>query len=248
MAQKNDLSAVIMEKIEKEGIKIRSKYLVLAEKLGLGSSLVLSIIISALFVNLILYWLKSSQNLDFLSFGSLGFLAFLESFPYLWLVAVVVFLIIASLILKKYDISYQKPYTWLVLTILFLAFMVGGVVAVSGINEKLAQQVSKGRFFPLKPFYQKGYGLKKKNGIVGKIIKVEKSSLLVDVAGQSVKVIFDQQTRFPHGQDFHLGDWIRVVGKYQGNDFYAQGIGIMGKPFSSHRRGKGRSKLRNGFF
>lgn len=243
MSSKKDLSKTVMRKIEKEGIKIRSKYLVLAEKLGLSSVFILSIIMSALFINLILFWLKTTQNLDFLSFGSLGVLAFLEFFSYLWLVVVVVLLIVASLLLKKYDISYKKPYKWLVLGILFLAVLTGGAVAVSGVNEELAQQVSEGRFFPLRPFYGRGYGMRRKNGIVGKVIKVNKDSLLVDVNGQSINVIFNNKTHFPEGQDFQTGDWVRAVGEQKESGFNAFGMRKMKRSpqsFRKFRKGNGR--------
>ena len=75
--------------------------------MGLGSALLLSALIAVFFINLVLFYAKSTDNLEYLSFGFQGALAFLESFPYLWMLLGILFIFIACYLIKKYDISYK---------------------------------------------------------------------------------------------------------------------------------------------
>jgi len=78
------LETKIMKKIKDEKINFRSKYVFLARKLGFGGGLALSLLLAILFLNLAFFTMKISGSLEFLSFGMIGILAFLESFPYHW--------------------------------------------------------------------------------------------------------------------------------------------------------------------
>ena len=108
----------IMKKIEKS--KIKSKYFVLTEKIGLGGGLIFSILLSIFFLNLFLFYIKSIDNLEYLSFGKNGILAFLESFPYHWLLIFIIALFIAGYLITKYDISYKKPFIYIAIALILL--------------------------------------------------------------------------------------------------------------------------------
>ena len=108
--RKVHLEAKVMKKIKDGKINLRSRYIFLAKKLGLGGGLTLSLILAALFLNLAFFSMKTSGSLEFLSFGRIGILAFLESFPYLWILIGLAFFTIASAILSRYDLSYKKPF------------------------------------------------------------------------------------------------------------------------------------------
>jgi len=62
---KNELEKNVMDKIKTGRVKLRSRYVFLAEKLGLGSALALSFMLAALFFSLFLSYLKASDNLVF---------------------------------------------------------------------------------------------------------------------------------------------------------------------------------------
>ena len=65
MKDKKDLSKSIISEIKAKKISIRSKYAVWAEKLGIGSSLALSVVIAAILFNLVFYWFKITGTFDF---------------------------------------------------------------------------------------------------------------------------------------------------------------------------------------
>jgi hypothetical protein len=241
MANKNDISNLVLQKIAKEKISIRSKYLVLAEKLGLSGGLALTIIASIIFVNFILYWLKSSDNLEFLSFGNQGILAFLQSFPYLLVTGGIVFLVLASLLLKKFDISYKKPYRILVVCLVLLTFFISGIMAISGANEKLEQAIIHGRLRSLKPFIPlpPRKGIMGRNGLIGEIMEIEKNYFTIQAGEKKVKINFDQNTHFPMGSDFSIGDKIGSIGKFENDEFEAIGIRIINHRLIQQRIEKG---------
>ena len=95
------LEKKVMEKIKTGKVSLRSKYIFLAEKLGFSSVLIFSVLLSILFLSLVLFYFKSTDNLIYLSFGSRGLFAFLESFP-IWLVIIFTALIfLAGWLLTK---------------------------------------------------------------------------------------------------------------------------------------------------
>ena len=63
------LETKIMKKIKDDKISFRSKYVFLAQKLGLGGGFALSLVLAILFLNLAFFTMKASGTLEFLSFG-----------------------------------------------------------------------------------------------------------------------------------------------------------------------------------
>lgn len=237
------LERKVMKEIKEGKIKLRSRYIFLAKKLGLGGGFVLSIILAILFINLSFFVVKISGNLEFLSFGRIGFLAFLESFPYQWIVVSLIFFLAASAFLSRYDISYKKSFKALLGILLLLIFIAGTVLTMSGINENIENKVTKGKFSLLQHFYGERKGIWR-SGIMGRIIKIQDSAFTIETPdNKQVYVQLTRDTHFLTGSDFHSGDYIRAVGKWDKDNFEASGIrhfnkgkGFMGEPVN---KGKG---------
>ena len=77
ITEKINIEDKVMSEINSGRVKLRSKYIFLAEKLGIGSAFALSALLGVLFFTLVLYYLRASDNLRYLSFGSRGLFAFL---------------------------------------------------------------------------------------------------------------------------------------------------------------------------
>lgn len=167
----NKIESLVMENIKSGRVKLRSKYIFLAEKLGLGSAVVLSVLIAILFFNLALFYLKTSDNLVYLSFGSLGIFAFLESFPYLLVVSLIIFIFIAGYLVKRTEIAYQKPFGYLALGLVAFIIIGGASLAFTNIAEQIEEQTFEtrvlGGFF--RPFLEQG-AQNHKRGLVGRIV------------------------------------------------------------------------------
>lgn len=173
MNTKNNIEEKIMSQIKSGKVKLRSRYIFLAEKVGIGSAFVFSLLLAVLFLALLFFYLKSSDNLIYLSFGSRGLFAFLETFPYLLLVSLIISIFIAGFILKKSGVMYQKPFGYLAMGLIGFIFLVGLILTFTSLIQKLEersyQRMGPGKFF--RPFIHQEF-IEKENGTVGRIIEI----------------------------------------------------------------------------
>jgi len=228
--KKDDIAKLVAQKIKKGDVKIRSKFSVLAEKLGVGSALLFAILLAIIAIDLLLYWLDVTNNLASLSFGNNGILAFLESFPYIPLIASIVLIILAEILLKRFDISYRAPLL-VGIGLLIAIPLVGGVVMKhSGVNEAIERRVEEGHMPPLKPFFG-NKPVVRDHAIVGIIKNSTSENIGVDVEGSDINIIISDKTHIPPRATFIVGQWIRAIGKLNGSIFYADVI----ENLSSHR-------------
>ncbi len=226
-----DLEAKVMNKIKDGKINLRSRYIFLAKKLGLGGGLTLSLILAALFLNLAFFSMRTSGSLEFLSFGRIGILAFLESFPYHWILIGLAFFTIASAILSRYDLSYKKPFKVVLSVLIVFIFIAGIALAISGLNEAMEERVAEGKVPLLRSFYRRRQIWK--NGLAGEVIETRSSGLLVETEeGRRVFIELTESTLLPMGSDFKIGDCIRTVGRWDEEDFRASAL----KPTNKGRR------------
>lgn len=218
------LEAKVMSKIKDEKISFRSRYLLLAQKLGLGGGFILSLVLAILFLNLAFFTMKVSGNLEFLSFGRIGILAFLESFPYHWILIGLAFFLAASIILSRYDISYKKPFKRILAALLILIFVAGIVLAVSGVNEVIEEKIVRNKTPILSFFYRRMEALCK-NGLVGEITEIRSDGLVVETGDKrKVFVELTEDTLLPEGSDPKIGERICVVGKWDKENFRASAL------------------------
>lgn len=221
--RKVHLETKVMKKIKDEKINFRSRYIFLAKKLGLGGGLTLSLILAALFLNLAFFSMRVSGSLEFLSFGRIGILAFLESFPYHWILIELAFFTIASAILSRYDLSYKKPFK-LILSVLIVLILIAGIVlAISGLNEAMEEKVAQGKLPLLQSFYRRRQVWK--NGLVGTITEIKREGIVIETSEKKrVFIELTKDTLLPGGPDFKIGDRIRAVGEWDGEDFRASAL------------------------
>ncbi len=239
--KKVNLEARIMKKIKDDKISFRSKYVFLAQKLGLGGGFALSLVLAILFLNLAFFTMKASGTLEFLSFGRIGILAFLESFPYHWILTGLAFFVVASIILSRYDISYKKPFKRLLAALLLLIIAAGTVLAISGINETIEEKVTQGKISLLRPFYARRGGIWK-SGLVGKVIEIRTGGLVVETREtKKVLVKLTKNTILPPESDVEVGDHIRAVGEWDREAFRASALRLAGRG-RRLMRGPGRGK------
>jgi len=171
----------VMSEIKSGKIKLRSKYIFWAKKLGLNSALSLSIVLAILFFNLVLFYMKSTDNLGYLSFGKNGLLAFLESFPYSLVIAFALFLLVAGYLITKTDWSYKKQFKYIALTLVIIVLFAGSILASTNFSQNIEKQafINKGAGLFFKPFLKRGMDLRN-SGLVGEIDEIGESYLIID--------------------------------------------------------------------
>lgn len=135
-----NLSNQIMQKIQKEQVKIRSKWFFIAQKLGLESSLALLIICGVIILNAILYIMQKNNAFEFISFGIPGWQVVLNNIPFDLIIILILLIIVANITYKKFDISYHKPFYYFTIILIAVIGFIGTLLAYSGINEEIVEE------------------------------------------------------------------------------------------------------------
>jgi len=226
-SEEKKIEQKVMTEIKSGRVKLRSKFVFLAEKLGIGSAFVLSALFAVLFLALTFFYLKSSDNLRYLSFGSRGFFAFLESFPYFLVVVFIVLIILTGLILKKSGFAYQKPFGRLALVLAGFIIVFGGLLTWAGIGERIERHSLErrpiGNFF--RPFLQQGFG-ERNNGFAGRVIKVEEENILLQAPWGEVKVNLSKLEKLLV-EEIKVDDFVLMVGEKNGDSFEAHFLRVI---------------------
>lgn len=215
----------IMSEIKSGRIKLRSKYIFWAKKLGLNSALSLSIVLAILFFNLVLFYMKSTDNLSYLSFGKNGFLAFLESFPYLLVIVFVLFLLIIGYLITKTDWSYKKPFKYVALVLIIFILLIGGILASTNFSQRIEEQafVNQDPGFFFKPFLKRGMGLRN-SGLAGEVDEIGKNYLIINTPKGKQYLDLSQLKFESNFSEFKEGDLLIAIGKRKDDIFVVNEI------------------------
>ncbi len=222
----NKIEAEIMSQIAKGQLKPRSKYIFLAEKLGLGSAFILSALLAVLFFNLVLFYLKSSDDLGYLSFGSKGIFAFLESFPYFLIITLIVLIFAAGFIIKKSEVFYHHSFGLLALAMVGFVLIFGFFLTYTDIAEQIEQKTYEQHpvGFVFRPFLKR-VRIERNQGLAGRIIEIENQ--LIDLQTPVKIVIVDvSNLEVVPLQPLRQGMFILAIGHKRGDNFMATDIHI----------------------
>lgn len=216
---KEDLENKVMKEIKTGRVKLRSKYIFLAEKLGLGSGLILTVLLAILFFNLILFYLKETDSLIYLTFGTGGLLPFLESFPYLLVVLFIGIIFLAGFLIKKTDFSYKKSFGEL--AVYFICFVILAVAVLVVFNLDNNFKKHQGEF--IHPFFESRFPLK--NGMAGTIVQKNENILILNTS-EGLKSV---NSKYVSNIDLKEGDFIVAIGKDEQGEFFAKDIRIINR-------------------
>lgn len=224
---KEKLEEGIMSRIRNGKVKLRSRYIFLAEKLGFESAFALSMILSILFANLFFFYLKATDNLEYLSFGSDGIYAFLESFPYFLIITFILFILIAGYLLTKADFSYKKPFKYFAASLLAFVLVSSGVLAYTDIPEKLEEKAFGDEPVGaiLKPFLKRGIE-SRNSGVTGEISDIDESYIILATPHGIQKVSLENIS--PETMNMLKKDsFIIAVGERKGDVFIVKRIRVV---------------------
>jgi len=212
----------IMGKIKKGQIKIRSKYVFIAEKIGLGTAFALSVLLSVLLFNLILFYLKETDNLKYLSFGKFGVFAFLESFPYLLVIAFVLLIVLSGYLITKSDVSYKKPFGYLAAGLVVFIMVLGGFLTYTNLAHSFEIQ-ARGGNVPIRMFLKPLNDIRN-NGIAGIVFEKGDNYLILETPYGLRRVGTGNIEEIPQIDN---GQFVIAVGAQEGHDFSAEQIKIV---------------------
>ncbi len=221
MNKKNKLKLEerIMSDIKSGRLKLRSKYIFLAEKFGLGGVFGFSLVLLVLFLSLLLFYLRSTDTLLYLTFGLDGLKSFLESLPYVLLFSLAVLILIVGYLLTKFEFVYRQPLKYIFLGILILVIISASFLAFNRRGEKLGEEIILGNCRgPIKLFHPfLNRGLAKRHHARRGIIRIISGNYLViqNRFGQlKLKLLPGALT-----ESLHVGDYIIAVGRSSSQEF-----------------------------
>ncbi len=221
----SNLENKILTDIKSGRLKLRSKYIFLVERFSLGSVFILSLILIILFLNLVLFYIRATGNLAYLSFGIDGLAAFLESFPYLLVISLIILILLIGYFIKKNNLVYKLPFKYTVLFLLFIVILASSALAYTNIADKLEQQVYKSETnIPfLKSFFNCGHHSNNR-GVVGVIQEIRPNELYIKSPHGFIIINF---SKYQIQQDFKVGQFVMAIGIKNKNFFMAKRIRVI---------------------
>ena len=215
----HNLENKIMSEITSGNVKIRSRFLVLTEKFGLGSALILTALLAALTFTIILFYLVSADSLTYLEFGNPGVWAFLESFPFPLVITMILLIFLAGRLLAMTGRVYKYSYGVVALALLLVILVTGLGLAATNVAAKISDR----QMFA--PFMHPKLG-QHGSGVAGKVIMLGENFIVVRTPRSAVPVN-TQRMQWHAEQQPELGMFIIAVGKWQGPEFVASQIKIV---------------------
>ncbi|OGH87637.1 MAG: hypothetical protein A3J93_03910 [Candidatus Magasanikbacteria bacterium RIFOXYC2_FULL_42_28] len=228
MVEKNDVANKVMEKIKGGSVKLRSKYVFILEKLSANGALVLVVALAALFFCLVIFYLKTSDNLAYLSFGRRGFNPFMQSFPYLLCGAFVGLIGAGVYIFKKSATGFQYPVKYVITALVVVVVAVGALLAYIDVGERFERRVFEKRDFGgrmFRPFLRSGLD-ERAGGIAGRVVQVREGGALIQTPRGEETV---DLTKLENSLSENLSDgmFIVAVGDRRGKLFLARAARII---------------------
>lgn len=218
-----------MEKISSGDIKQRSRYLFIAEKLGLGGAVVISVVLGAVFCALLFFYLHATDNLIYLSFGQRGVYAFLESFPYLLVLSFIVVIMVAALLFRRIDtpIIYKKPVRYVTLVLIIFVVFGGAVLTITRITDRIEENSYRGHMTGMffRPFLRGGFR-DPHRGVVGRVVEVGDGVVVLQTPRGLQKVNISG-ARTLLNQSIEVGMSVIAVGEQRADVFIAERLRIV---------------------
>jgi hypothetical protein len=218
------LENLIMGKIKAGQVKIKSKYIFLAEKLGLGTAFTLSVFLSIIFLNLIFFYFKETDNLKYLSFGKFGIFAFLESFPYLMVIVFIILIFLSGYLLTKNDFSYKKPFGFLAIGMILSIMIFAGILTYTNLGQNFENQARLGNE-SARIFFRSLMDIRK-NGISGIVFEKEEDYLILQTP-QGLRRI--ETTNMENNVKVEKGQFVVIVGSGKNFNFKANKVRLANK-------------------
>ena len=207
-----------MEIIHHKEVKMKPRiYFVLGSAL-LALGVLINVFLAILFFTVCVFRWRLHGPLGYLWFGKSGLGPFLATFPWFFLLLGIAAIMGGILFLRKYDLSYKHNFIAIIVWLVVLVAGAGFLLDQVGFNERAEMMEAA------KPLYKTQF--LGENWAVGEVIEVKEDTITVMTPkGEEVDVKWAKDTMLPSGQDFILGDKVKIIGELEKEDqFEAKGI------------------------
>ena len=135
------LRSKLMNEIKNDKIRMKSRWVFIAQKIGLQSGLALTVVLLVFLINAFFFYIKSNHLLLPLHYGTAWWQELLHSLPYDLILIIIVLLVLLNFIIKKFEFSYKKPFV--VIFSAFIIFIIFWATAlfIGNFNEMLRSNI-----------------------------------------------------------------------------------------------------------
>lgn len=172
-----------------------------------------------------LFVLDKSQLWFVPQFGAHGVFIFFRSLPWLLIFVVLLFLIVLQILARRYSFSYQRPLLFSVLGILVLVIIGSSVIQKLRFHEGVSIYSRMHKLPFAGPMYER-FELGEEQSIYpGVIIEIRDPNFSIKSRRQEIlQVEVTDETRFPAGKKFLVGDEVLVLGEREDDIIEAYGV------------------------
>lgn len=222
---KNDTEKVfsdrVMGEIAKRKVVIRPKWYFTLLATVFAATLAFIWSVTIIFLSLGLFHIRQVNPHNYIQFGATGWFVFLKILPWELIIFIILGLLLAWLMVRRYDLSYKIGFG------LMSAALIGGVVFVGFLLDwcRFGEQVEKAKIISLLIEHESVGD----NWVEGKACEINNYGLKIKTHNDNeVTVILNDQSRSKEKDFFKLGETIRAVGRWNKNVFEAAIIEVDG--------------------
>lgn len=219
MEEKNthNLEDKIMTGIESGNVKMRSRFILWSEKIGIGGALTLMLLAAVLACALTIFYLFSADSVSYLQFGQSGFLAFIESIPFPLVIIAAVFLVLVGYMFHKTEHGYKYSYSIIAVVLFVLVLCAGSVFSKTSIPEHIAKRPFAG------PIMHPRLG-EHTRGVAGLVTETLGDEIIVHSPHSVIHVYIKGAEWKGDGEAPTPGIFIMAIGKWDKDIFAASHI------------------------
>lgn len=213
MPKPKDLKKEILEKIQSGEVRMRPHHYFIFFSALLAGGVILGLLLAGFFTNLFFFRVRVGAPFTLLRFGSLGWGPFLGVFPWLPVILAILLFLAVFWLFKRLDIFYKNRL--LVLGFFGLVLLGGLLLSFSRVNHRLQGVQVFHPFYQDNPVPVPGFP-QRLNLVVGEVLSVRERELSVkNFRDEQIKVVWDETTRLPDGEDFAVGETVMALGQWQ---------------------------------
>lgn len=223
--QKKSIKDLVLKEIKENKTEMKPRWhFVLKATLILLGIFILSLALLYL-VSFILFVLRQNGLYFITPFGFRGITIFLLSLPWILVFVSIAFLLALEVMIRKYSFSYRRPILYSLLAIFVLVTIGGFIVGDTDFHQGVFKSANNKGLPIIGPMY-KGYGLDEVENIcfcqINEII--DDGFMATDESGDLFKILVNDDTRFPYGMEFRIGDNVLILGDKDGDTIEAIGM------------------------
>ena len=247
--KKKSIQETILKKIERGETTMKSKSYFVIRAILLLAGVVIVALALFFFMSFILFTLRQTGLLLVPIFGFQGIRIVMASFPWIFLLLILISIILLELLIKKYTFAYRRPLVYSLVAIMLFTSIGGFVVAQTSFHDEFYKRAQNNHLPFMGPLYH-SFGLERLDDVHRGIITVitENGFQMENLHGEILTIIIFDETRFPLGTNFKEGDSILVLGRQDNGTIQAFGIRKIGDKSLRKRLMRGNNGETSSFF